>query len=237
MSICTNLSDWQLKTCDLKPPVNEKSSDSSPFITTLQKGIFCPFSGLASFLPMLLLFFLFARFFLQLLLGDNIFFLCVANVANVRLERNLFSCLLWRSPVGWILTFWRKSGPCLFYIDENPSQLHISCWYTRFGLPRFLHVKAQKISETLLTKPANLFPPTEDLLPIVEAAALFDQSPSNVRSDTPLPVIFGSLSSLWSSQLHQYITLYLADYVHIENIRQKSSLILSAPCHQNLSSY
>ena len=46
-----------------------------------------------------------------------------------------------------------------------------------------------------------------------------------------------SFWSLWSSQLHQYITLYLADYVHIENIRQKSSLILSAPCHQNLSSY
>ena len=117
-------------------------------ITTLQKGIFCPFSGLASFLPMLLLLFLFARFFLQLLLGDNIFFLCVANVANVRLERKLLSCLLWRSPVGWILTFWRKSGPCLFYIDENPSQLHISCWYTWFGLPRFLHVKALKLKKS-----------------------------------------------------------------------------------------
>ena len=208
-------------------------------ITTLQKGIFCPFSGLASFLPMLLLLFLFARFFLQLLLGDNIFFLCVANVANVahvRLERNLFSCLLWRSPVGWILTFWRKPGPCLFYIDENPSQLHISCWYTRFGLPRFLHLKLKKSQKHFWRSRRISFHRQKICFPLLKQL-LFYQSPSNVRWDTPLPVIFIIVLIIMIiaiTPIHYLISGWSCSY---RKYQAKSSLILSAPCHQNLLSY
>ena len=109
----------------------------------------------------------------------------------------------------YLLKVW-KLGPCLFYIDENPSQLHISCWYTRFGLPRFLHLKLKNLRNT------------------------FDEAGESLSTDRRFASHCWSSRSFWSIAFQRALGSTTASYIWIIIIVM---IIAITPIHYLISGW